>query len=215
MTAPPRWLLPLLLLLSACGADPAEEALSLGDDALNQFQFGQAVQHYTDAIRLDSSLATAYLHRGQAHWMGRQFGTAIDDLDRALELDPDLGWAHFLRGSSYFALDSLALALPDLQAAAAAEDVPMEDRARAHHMRAVVFMMSDRYSDGIDALSEAIDLRPDLPLFVFERGLLYAEKGRKPEAVADLERFLDADTTASEATALARHKLDSLQIAEP
>lgn len=213
--------LALLILFGACGpaqeeaAETASSALARGDAAFQQLQFAEAAEEYSTAIRLDSTLAQAYLMRGQVRWMSQQYGSAVDDLDRALDLDSSLAWAHFFRGSSYFSLDSLALALDDLQTAADAQELPAEDRARAHRMRAIVFMSTDRYGEGIEAMDEAIGLRPDLPLYVFERGLLASAADRPAEAAADLERFLAMDTTANENTAFARAKLDSLRTAIP
>ena len=191
------WLLSILLSLSACAPEPvedvpepAEAAVARGDSAFQQLQFAQANDEYSTAIRLDSTLAHAFLMRGQVRWMSQQFGPAVEDLDRALALDSTQAWGYFFRGSSYFSLDSLDLALADLQTAATSGDLPDEDRARAHRMRAIVFMSTDRYEEGIDALSRAIDLRPDAPLYLFERGLLNAAADRPAEATSDLERFL-------------------------
>jgi tetratricopeptide (TPR) repeat protein len=224
MASPPHatlcLFLTLLVLLSACGPDRSEateavDALARGDSAFQQLQFAQAADDYSTAIRLDSTLAQAYLKRGQVRWMSQDFGSAIDDLNRALDLDASLAWAYFFRGSSYFSLDSFALALPDLETAGASDDLPGEDRARAHRMRAIAFMLTDRYGEGVDAMSRAITLRSDLPLYRFERGLLNDAADRPAEAAADLERYLAMDTTANGNTAFARTKLDSLRAVLP
>ncbi|MEP0545866.1 MAG: tetratricopeptide repeat protein [Rhodothermales bacterium] len=211
----------LLVLLSACGPDrtvateSAADALARGDSAFQQLQFAQAARDYSTAIQLDSTLAQAFLMRGQVRWMGQQYESAVDDLNRALDLDSSLAWGYFFRGSSYLSLDSLTRALDDLQIAAAAAELPDEDRARAHRLRAIVHMSTDRYGEGVDAISEAIELQPDLAYYVFERGLLNAAAERPEAAAADLERFLAMDTTANENTAFARAKLDSLRAARP
>ena len=211
-------LFPLLLLLGACGSesvpevvDPAEEAMARGQAAFEQLQFGQAAEAFSSAIQLDSTRADAYLMRGQVRWMSQQFDKAVTDLDRAIGLDSSLAWAYFFRGSSHFSLDHFPEALDDLEVAASSGELPDEDRARAHRMRAILYMASDRFGESIDALSHAITLRPDLSLYYFERGLLYAAAERPTEAENDLERFLSLDSTANENTAFARQKLDSLR----
>jgi tetratricopeptide (TPR) repeat protein len=206
-----RPLLLLSLLLGACGGNAAHEALTLGHAALAGMRLDEATEHYTEALRHDPSLAEAYLRRGQIRYMAQQHEAAVEDLDRALALDSGLGWASFFRGSSHFALSHFDRALPDLAAAAASTDLPDEDRARAHRMRAIVFMNTDRYAEGADALSASIALRPDLPLAYFERGMLYAELGRREEAIADLEAFLGMDPGENEVTAQARQTLDTLR----
>ncbi len=140
------------MLFGACGPDPATEAIARGDAAFEQLQFAQAARDYSTAIQLDSTLAHAFLMRGKVRWMSQQYGPAVEDLDRALGLDSTLAWGYFFRGSSYFSLDSLGLALDDLETAAASDELPAEDRARAHRMRAIVYMATERYSEGVDAL---------------------------------------------------------------
>lgn len=206
-------MLVLALVPLACGPKgltEAEDALARGDSALSRLALPEAAEYYTEALRRDSTLAEAYLKRGQVAWMGRRFEAAIADLDRALALEPGLGWAHFFRGASLFALDRLEEALPDLEAAGASSDLPAEDRARAHRMRAVVYMNTGDYPAGIDALTEAIALQPDHPFHYFERGLLAAEAGRPETAADDLTRFLEMDTTATDATEQARRVLGAL-----
>ena len=203
------------LALAACRPDPAREALARGDEAFAQMQLVRAGAHYTEAIQQDSTLATAYLKRGQVRWMGRRFAPAIEDLDRAVGLDPDLGLAYFFRGSSLFALDSLDYGLDDLAVAATSSDLPDEDRARAHRMRGIVHMRGGRYPEGIVALDQAIELQPEHSFHYYERGLLHAAAGNTASAVADLEHFVRGDAAATQATLHARRTLDSLSAVQP
>ena len=210
----------LLLVAGACGSEvtttdqeTVSEAMARGDAAFEQLQLGEAVEAYSVAIERDSTRAHPYLMRGQVRWMSQQYGTAVEDLNRALALDSTLAWAYFFRGSSYFSLDSLSQALDDLHVAAVSSEIPDEDRARAHRMRAIVYMAVSDFDKAIDAISLAITLRQDTPLYLFERGLLNDAAGRGPAARDDLERFLVMDTTVNENTQFARMKLDSLRSA--
>ena len=205
-----RLTLLLALLLSACGSDGAREAMTLGDEAMEQLRFGEASAHYSEAIAQDASLADAYVKRGQIRYMERRFEDAVDDLSQALALDPEIGWAWFLRGSSLFSLEQYDRAVDDLARAAAAEELATEDRGRSHRLRAVAFMNTDRYAEAIDALTEAIALRPEIALQFFERGMLHAELGQTEAAAEDLETFLEMDTSESELTAQARRTLEGL-----
>ena len=177
-------------------------------------QFAEASEQLTEAIRLDSTFAEAYLQRGKVRWMARGYSKAVDDLDRALALDSTLGWAYFFRGSSLFAIDSLDLGLSDLERAAASGDLPAQDRARAQRMRGIVFMQDEDFSAGVDALGAAIDLHPEHAFYYYERGLLLAAAGSNEEAAEDLERFVRMDSTSADALEHARSTLDSLRTIE-
>jgi tetratricopeptide (TPR) repeat protein len=207
-------LLALALTVQGCQPDPAEAALQRGTEALNQMQMAAANEHLTEAIRLDSTRAEAYLKRGQVWWMSRGYERAVEDLDRALALDSSLAWGYFLRGSSLFALDSLDAGLGDFERAATSADLPAQDRARAQRMRGIVFMQNADYEAGAEALGAAIALQPDHAFHYYERGLLYAALGASADAVGDLEHFLRADSTGSEAVTHARLTVDSLQAAK-
>lgn len=208
-----------LACLAACGSGPSpqEQALSAGNQALSDLQFAQAEEHFTEAIKIDSSLVSAYVGRAQVRYVQQQFDQAVEDLDRGIALDPELDTAYFLRGLSLFATDTPERALPDLERAGFSDTIYLQDRVRSHRMRAVFYMSTLQYANAIDALTEAIALQPDNPALYYERGILHNNVEQAESAIRDLERFLEvqAETTAerSDSTmrAQARRTVDSLR----
>ncbi|ODV74466.1 protein serine/threonine phosphatase [Cyberlindnera jadinii NRRL Y-1542] len=76
----------------------AEEAKLKGNKALQANQFLEAVDHYTEAIRLNDSNAIYYANRAQAEIKLEQYGAAIADCDKSLEVDPTYFKALYRRG---------------------------------------------------------------------------------------------------------------------
>lgn len=63
-----------------------------------QGDFDRAIDHYTEAIRLNPSLAPAYAHRGRAYGQQGRYEQAFKDSSEALRLDPGSAFAYLLRG---------------------------------------------------------------------------------------------------------------------
>jgi serine/threonine-protein phosphatase 5 len=76
----------------------AEEAKLLGNKALQANKFHDAIEHYTKAIKLDSSNAIYFANRAQAEIKLEQYGAAIADCDKSIELDPSYFKALYRRG---------------------------------------------------------------------------------------------------------------------
>ncbi len=208
--------LPLLLALAACASDEAGDALRRGDAALGRLRFDEAAEHFTEALEAEPESAAAYLGRGQAYWTSNQFGLAVMDLDRALALHPDLPWAYYFRGSARLQLGRFEEGIADLDRAAQAEGLPVEDRMRAHYLRAVAHMHLEDYGAGVEALTAGIALQPEHAFYYFERGQLHEALGHAEEAVADYERYLAlAGPGGGEMVESARYKLGLLRGARP
>lgn len=213
----------LLVGVSSCssGPSPSEQALADGNQALAALRLADAEEHFSMVIEVDSTIVEAFIGRGQVRYMSQQYEQAAADLGRALALDPSVDVASFLRGLSLLATDTPERALPDLERAGLSESLDMQDRVRAHRMRAIVFMSMEQFESSIEALTQAIALDPGNGAFYYERGLLKARVGQSKAAAGDLERFLtlqealpvaNADTVAA---MQARQTLDSLRAPNP
>lgn len=200
--------------LAGCASDEAGTAVRHGDQAMNRLRYAEAVEHYGSAIAADADMADAYLGRGRAYWAMGQFEDAVADLDRALALNPDAPWAYYFRGASLLQLRRFEEGIADLIEATRTERLPVEDRMRAHYLRAVAHMNLEQYDIGIEAITEGIALRPAFAFYYFERGQLYEVTGQTEAAIADFERYLELAAPSTEDGGLAdqaRQKLDSLR----
>ncbi len=197
--------------LAACASDVAETAIRQGDRAMNRLRYAEAVEQYTLAIDAGADVADAHLGRGRAHWAMGQFEEAVTDLDRAIELDPDATWAYYFRGSSLLQIGRFEQGIADLMEATRTEGLPVEDRMRAHYLRAVAHMHLEQYHTGIEALTEGIALRPAFAFYYFERGQLYEITGQTEAAVADFEQYLSLAQPGGELAVEAQQRLDALR----
>ncbi|MEM1042455.1 MAG: tetratricopeptide repeat protein [Bacteroidota bacterium] len=209
----PRLALLLFLAagLAACASDLVETAVRQGDRAMNRLRYTEAVEHFDRAIAADAERADAFLGRGRAYWAMGQFENAVADLDRAIDLDPGGAWAYYFRGSSRLQLGRFEPGIEDLVEAARTEGLPVEDRRRAHYLRAVAHMHLEQYGAGIEALTESIALRPDFAFYYFERGQLYEMTGQTDAAVADFEQYLSLAEPDTELAEQAQQRLAALR----
>ena len=78
----------------------AEDFCSLGMEKLRTGNWKDAIDDFTQAIRLRPDVAAGYRFRAIAHAEGGNAARAISDLDQAIRLKPDDVQALFDRGSS-------------------------------------------------------------------------------------------------------------------
>ena len=83
-----RWLLP-----GSVGMTDAEKVYDTGVRMQRQGRLQEALDHYTEAIRLEPTLVQAYSNRGSAYLNLGQPENAISDLDEAIRIDPSLAVA--------------------------------------------------------------------------------------------------------------------------
>ncbi|MBI2481516.1 MAG: tetratricopeptide repeat protein [Planctomycetia bacterium] len=104
--------------------------------AQNQKDFESAVQHFTEAIRIDSDYAEAYVARGCVRLHNfNEHDLAIEDHTKAVTLQPDFALAYFHRADTYWDEGRNHEALNDCDKA-----ISLAPRfAQAHELRARVF----------------------------------------------------------------------------
>jgi tetratricopeptide (TPR) repeat protein len=92
-----------LYLPLAVGAGPttSSDFLLLGDNLLAAGHFDQAIENYSQAIRLRLDDPQAWFGRGRALTTAGRFRDAIDDLDQAIHLRPEFIAAYVERGFAY------------------------------------------------------------------------------------------------------------------
>src|SRR5262245_41953680 len=88
-----RWLV-LLFNPTARAADRNET----GNRLLERGQGELAAAAFSEAIRLDPSLAAAHCNRAAIHYQMGRYQEALTDVNEALRLDPQFGIAYALRG---------------------------------------------------------------------------------------------------------------------
>uniref|UniRef100_A0A7S0CDE3 Serine/threonine-protein phosphatase n=1 Tax=Proboscia inermis TaxID=420281 RepID=A0A7S0CDE3_9STRA len=89
---------------------------ALGNDALKESHFTQAVEHYTQALVYTPNSAVLFSNRAMAYIKMESFGLAISDGDAATGADPTYAKGFYRRGSAYFALNKYKAARKDFRA---------------------------------------------------------------------------------------------------
>ena len=72
----------------------AEEWFERGYVFQKKKNFNKAIRCYTEAIRIDSNIATIYNNRGAAHSDNRDYDKALSDFNKAVEIDPTYATAY-------------------------------------------------------------------------------------------------------------------------
>jgi len=172
----PLIILTVLLTLVACKTFDqvfgGNSAVEVGNQALADKKYNEAITEFTKAIKDSPDDATLYYLRGSAYYAryndaflnndpkadGNDFRLAIDDFNKAIEIDPNYAEAYDFRGLTYAAFEE-------------------DDKALSDY-------------------NQAIALKPDLASAYYGRGFLYEENGQYDLAIADYERFLELSNDA-------------------
>jgi serine/threonine-protein phosphatase 5 len=93
----------------------AEQLKLQANNLFKENKFHEAIELYTDAIKLDQDNAILFANRSMTYIKIEQFGLGLDDASRAIELDPKYVKAYYRRGTCYLALGKYTEALNDLR----------------------------------------------------------------------------------------------------
>ncbi len=107
-----RWLLPLLLLVSAC-SQSSEAFLERGRTLLREQRYAEAVEFLNKAIERDDNNFEAFNARGVAFFELKKYQEAQLDYDRAIELNANFYKPYYNRARVRTAQKNLSGALDD------------------------------------------------------------------------------------------------------
>lgn len=197
--------------------NPAEASNTRGLEHLRANQHDQAIQSFSEAIRLSAGDAVLYYNRGVArhrngYWaqlsqknslgilsdvessaLRREFRAILDDYVKCLALDPTLADAYYMSGELLLGYDSPVSAVEDYT-----ECIRLGTSSIAKRQvllrRAEAYKKVGKYSQAAEDYSEAIrlDPNPTSELF-FERGMAYEQDGKPYKAIADYTEVVRMD----------------------
>ncbi len=163
---------------------PTEDAqayVEQGQAALTAGDVQSAVEHFGQAIELDSTSAAAYVGRGDAYSQLADYESALSDYTRAIELDPGNAQAYAGRGGAYYNLDDAELAIADCDRA-----IELDPQAAiAFYNRGLAYASQEDYKRALADYTQAIQLRSDYASAYYRRGNVYDAQEDYERAVAD------------------------------
>jgi uncharacterized caspase-like protein len=166
---------------SASDAERSRVAFNQGIAAHNRGDFDRAIADFSEAIRLNPSMAGAIFSRGNAYQQKKDFDRAIADYNEAIRLDPNLAIAFNNRGIAYKEKKDFDRAIADHNEAIRLNP----NLASAFNNRGIAHKEKKDFDRAIADYNEAIRLKPDNANAFLNRGSTYFDKKQFDRAIAD------------------------------
>lgn len=149
-------------------------------------KLSSAIEFMSQAIQINSSVASVYANRGHVFNDMKQFQMAISDYDKAIQLKPNYAKAYCNRGVALNAMGRLDAAVSDYhQAIAIAPEM-----ADAHLNLGVALAALKQYQSAIDCIDKAISIKPDYADAYCHRGNVLVNQGSLSNALKCYEKAL-------------------------
>ena len=143
-----------------------------------------AIAEFTEAIRLDGRLASAYILRGRALFASASYVTSIGENFSNVTTTITTGWN----------ISSERQALYDRAIADFTQAIRLDpNSAQAYRERGVVYSDRGDPDRGIADLNQSIRLAPNYALAYNNRGNMYRRKGDYDRAIADYNQAIRID----------------------
>ena len=165
----------------------AEEEFFKGLTYQNRRYYEQAVEHYTEALRLNPQLAEAYTNRGNIHNSEGKHDLAIIDYTKAIALNSNHADTYHNRGLAYGENGDFELAIVDFTKAIQLKP----DDADAYYNRGLAYGEKGDSDRAIEDCTKAIELKPNFAEAYYNRGVAYREKDDSERAIVDFTKAIE------------------------
>ncbi len=149
--------------------------MNLGLALFNEGKIKEAVDHYNEAIRINSDFVDAYFNRGNAYAKLGQYQLAIKDYKEVIRLMPDHAAAYNNSGNVYVSLSQYWLAIENYNEAIRLAP----NHAGAYYNRGAVYYNLGRYQRAIEDFKKVINLQQDHAEAYNNMGNAYVLQGDK------------------------------------
>jgi tetratricopeptide (TPR) repeat protein len=162
----------------------ARDLLGVAAADLQKNDKDAAAKAIESALKLDPSLAQAYVMRSFLRAAQKQFDLAFADANESIRLDPNNAEAYVQRAQLYLATRNLNGALADSDKA-----VALNPRsARTYLLRAMLHAGLKQNSDALRDMTAAVSLEPSNVGFYIFRGELYEQENTPSLAFDDADK---------------------------
>lgn len=173
----------LVQLMAQSSADIAksEQLLKDGNAAVKEGKIDDAIQLYTQAIKLTPNNATLFVSRAIAFGRKGNFEAANQDLTQAIKLNPQKADYYYYRANGFANVKNCDAAIPDYTQAIKLES----NNSKFYYGRAVCYDAQRKYNLAIDDFTQAIKFNPDSSAIYQIRASVYRKLNKIALAVAD------------------------------
>lgn len=172
---------------SALKLEPSEELYyKTGVAELNSGDDKKAIEHLTEAIKLNPKNEFYYFFRGEAELDLGKITAAISDFDLAIELKPNDYRAIFTRGKCYFSVHDYKRAIVDFTAA----EKMYSYNPELYFYRASSYFNLSKFNEAIADFSVALEKDPDNHDALIYRAQSYEFSNKFKEADSDYSKFM-------------------------
>ena len=159
---------------------------NLGKELNRQGRLGEAIEHFSEAIRMRPNFVEAISNRGSARSRLGDTAGAIEDFSRAIDIGPVQSAYYCNRGAAYRQLGQIDKALKDLT-----KSIELgPPTAIFYYQRGVAYMFAKRFNEAVEDFDQAIRLDGGFFAAYDSRGDLYRATGREPQAMTDFNRAI-------------------------
>jgi len=169
-----------VLCVGVFGQTTAAEWYAKGKEYQNNSDYTNAINAYSEAIKLDEYFAAAYFWRGLAYEQRYPYDweLAISDFTTSIKYNYNLAYSYNNRGyayaDKYYEKHDYNKALADYNEAIKIDP----DNFTFIANRAKLFYDMENYKSAVDEYTKAINLKPDNGFLYCMRGLSYSSLGK-------------------------------------
>ena len=160
-----------------------------GNRAADEGRHSEAIDEFTNAIKLDPKFAYAYNNRGNSYYALKEYDKVIADYTEAIALDPKDAEVYYNRGNLYYVLKEYNKAIADYTEAIALD---LKD-TKAYYNRGNSYYDLKEYDKAIADYTEAIALDPKFAKAYNNRGNSYDDLKEYDKAIADYTEAVALD----------------------
>ena len=147
----------------------------------------KAIEHLTNAIRLNLDYTESYKNRGVAYDFKGDYDRAIDDYSTRIKQNRNDAEAYNNRGNSYLNKGEYDLAIDDYTQA-----IQLNRRfAEAYNNCGTAYVQTGVIDSAIKDFDKAIELKNDYANAYYNRGMLYDRQGDNERAISDYTQTIE------------------------
>jgi len=160
-----------------------------GDSCFEKGQYDEAINEFSEALKLNPDKARAYWSRADAYVQKYRYDEAISDYNEAIKLDTNFALLYKNRGKAYLFKGQLDEAISDCNDAIRIKP----SYADAYVIRGQAYRIKGQYDQAITDCTEAIRLDPDFSDAYYARGLAYHQTRQIDQAITDYTEAIRLD----------------------